>query len=541
MKKQDLLKCMNDDLLDSLFGFCYARTNDSHEAEELCSDILYALVKASHGNGEIENVYPFVWRIARNVYADFSENRRKRTEMILEGDAEEILARVADEEIEDDTAELLTSIYRRIAFLTKAYREVMIGFYLDGLSTAQIAKAQGISETAIRQRLFSARKKVKSEVENMADTYNRPVALDKMDYVIWGTGTPAWGDPREVCERMFSKHILWLCYKKPMRASEIAEELNVPTVYVEEELEILCRGENGKYGLLRHLENGKYVLNFILLDKDIIEQAHAIYREQIPEICEIIVNYIEEHKKEYLAFPYLNKKVDMNLILWQQIYTLSWVLSECVQSELRQKHFADVVETKRPFSVFGYVDNGKHYGGGWDGVSAHNICGFSNVHLENIYITRIKEHFHCGHNVSQDYPLQIALRAIDGLAVDSLTEEEKEQAAKAIECGYLYRDGGMLYTKFLVSAFSDRDQLFSISTGLQNGYFEKEAEKMAEKVAALIKKFVPEYLLGEWELANRLASMPVLDAVVEYLIEKGVLIPPADGIGAEGCWASVEK
>ena len=34
MKKQDLLKFF-DDLFDKLFGFCYARTNDSYEAEEL--------------------------------------------------------------------------------------------------------------------------------------------------------------------------------------------------------------------------------------------------------------------------------------------------------------------------------------------------------------------------------------------------------------------------------------------------------------------------------------------------------------------------
>ena len=41
--------------------------------------------------------------------------------------------------------------------------------------------------------------------------------------------------------------------------------------------------------------------------------------------------------------------------------------------------------------------------------------------------------------------------------------------------------------------------------------------------------------------ANVLANAPVLDAVVECLIEKGILIPPEDGIGAEGCWMSVEK
>jgi len=541
MKKQDLLKYFDDNLLDKLFGFCYARTNDSYEAEELCSDIIYALVKVAHSDGEIESIYPFIWKVARNVYADFSNNRKKRAETIYEGDSQEILLSVAEEDDFDDTAELLTSIYRRMAFLTNAYREVMIMFYIDGLSTAQIAKKQETSEGAVRQRLFSARQKIKSEVEEMAETYNKPVALDKIDFVIWGTGTPEWGDPRNVCTRMFSNHIVWLCHKKPMSASEIAEELNVPTIYVEEELEILRKGETGKYGLLRRLDNGKYALNFILLDKDVFEKANAIYTEQLPKICETISNYIEEHKAEYLAFPYLNKNVDMNLILWQQVFNISYAFSYCVECALKKNHFADVEKTDRPFSVFGYVDNGKYYGGGWDGVDAQNVCGFSNVHLDNIYITRIKKHFSCGLNVSKDPQIQLALRAIEGLDITLLSEKEKEHAAKAIECGYLYRNGDMLYTKILVNAFSDRNRLFDISNALQNGYFDADAEIVAAKVAELIKKSVPDYLLGEWRLANDLASMPILDAVVESLIDKGVLIPPEDGIGAEGCWMSVEK
>lgn len=541
MKKEELLKQFDDDLLDKLFGFCYARTNDSYEAQELCSDIIFALVKAAHTDGEIANLYSFIWKVARNVYADFSNNRRRYADTFYDGDADEVLQFVADKEQEDDSDELLNSVYRRIAFLTKAYCEVMIMYYIDGLSTAEIAKLQNTSEGAVRQRLFSARQKIKSEVEEMAKTDNRPLTLDKIDYVIWGTGSPAWGDPRNVCTRMFSKHIVWLCHKKPMSASEIAEELNVPTVYVEEELEILCKGENGEYGLLRRLDNGKYAINFILLDKDVIEKANALYTEQLPKICNIISTYIEEHKAEYLAFPYLNKKVDMNLILWQQVSIISSAFSENVERFLKEKHFSNVAEVNRPFSVFGYVDNGKYYGGGWDGVDAQNVCGFAIVHLDNIYITRIKKHFSCGLNVSKDSQIQLALRSIEGLDITSLSEQEKEHAAKAIECGYLYRDGNMLYTKILVSSISDSESLFKISEGLRNGYFNEEAEIVAENIAELIKKSIPEYLHSEWKLANNLANMPILDAVVEVLIEKGVLTPPENGIGAEGCWMSVMK
>ena len=70
---------------------------------------------------------------------------------------------------------------------------------------------------------------------------------------------------------------------------------------------------------------------------------------------------------------------------------------------------------------------------------------------------------------------------------------------------------------------------------------EKDAEKVAEKLAALIKSAIPEHLLGEWSFANSLANMPVLDAVVEALIKKGLLTPPENGVGAEGCWMCVEK
>ena len=541
MKKHELLKYFDDELLDKLFGFCYARTSDSYEAQELCSDIIFALLKATHADGEIENPYAFIWRIARNVYADFSNNRRKYADTFCDGDADNILQYVADSEQEDDSDELLDAVYRRIAFLTRAYREVMIMYYIDGLSTAEIAKRQNTSEGAVRQRLFSARQKIKSEVEEMTETYNRPLALDRFDYVIWGTGNPGWGDPRNACSRMFSKHIVWLCRRKPMSASEIAKELNVPTIYVEEELEILAKGKNGEYGLLRRTENGKYAINFILLDKEIIEKARAVYVEQTPKISEVISDYIEKHKDEYLSFPYLNKKVDINLILWQQVHKMSSAFSDNVGRILAEKYFSAYGKIERPFSVFGYVDNGKQYGGGWDGVNAENICGFSKIHLDNVYFTRIKAHFHCDLNVSNDPQIQLALRAIDGVNVSSLSEAEKEHAAKAIECGYLYREGDMLYTKILVSSMQDKDRLFEITNGLCKGFFEKEAEAVAEKIAALIKKAVPDYLLGEWSLANSLANMPVLDFVVEALIEKGLLTPPEDGIGAEGCWMSVAK
>ncbi|MCL2814482.1 MAG: hypothetical protein FWD23_07770, partial [Oscillospiraceae bacterium] len=65
--------------------------------------------------------------------------------------------------------------------------------------------------------------------------------------------------------------------------------------------------------------------------------------------------------------------------------------------------------------------------------------------ISNIYGRRIKEHFHCGHDVSQDKQLRLTIRAIKGLPLSSLSEDERETAAKAIESGYIKKENDTLY------------------------------------------------------------------------------------------------
>lgn len=537
MKRQELLDYLDKNMLDRLYGFCYARTRSSYEAEELCSDIVFALVKAAERDGEIENVDAFIRRVVRNVYADYSDKRSQKTAYDYQGNPEIVLMNCAEETDEENRdSEQLKAIYRGIAFLSKAYREVMISFYLESKTIAEIAAAQGVSENAVKQRLFSARQTIKSEVNEMDTIKNKPISLNKIEYVIWGNGDPLWGDPREGFERQFSKHIVWACHDKAKTAKEISEMLNVPMLYVEEELEILTRGKNGKYGLLRKTDNGRYALNFMLLDKEQIEELHNIYISRTDMISKKIVDYVEKNKEKYLAFPYLNHKVDLNLILWQQVYELADALIWAVDSKINE-YFADVKPNEREFTVFGYVDNGIYYGVGWDGIRGDNICGYSYVDVQNIKNDYINSHFHCGNDLATDKSLQIAIRAIYGLDVSKLNESEKEAAANAIEQGYVYREGDNLYTKILVS---DRKDVFELSRGI-NPEFASEADEIAEEISKFIKKNVPEFFLSEYRSVNALASLPVRNIADEALIEKGLITPPESRVSAEGCWMTVTK
>ena len=542
MKKSELLKIMNQELLDKLFGFCYARTADSHEAEELCSDIVFALVKATQKEGEIEEIYPFIWQVARNVYADFSEKRRQRLERTYEGNPEEeFLLMKAPETVEslieksldeEEDAYQIKRIYRQISFLTKAYRDVMIAFYLDGLSVKDIAAIYGVKETTIKQRLFSARNLIRQELDEkgtgkVSMEEKKPVAFQTIDYEIWGTGMPTTGDPRNVCTRQLSKQVVWLCKNKPRTAKEISEALNLPMLYVEEELEIQAQGEKGNYGLLKKLPDGRYINNFVLFDTKEMDELEEVYIKRIPAICEKVIAYVEKNKEVYLSFPYLNKKVDLNLVLWQHVFSMSHIFSELVAALLEIEYFSDVEESNRPFSCYGYRNESgrRTWGGGFDQSYGENICGYSKVIAENIYVTKVKAHFHCGPQTMLDTKLQLAIRAVVGLEVASLSETEQEQAAKAIAEGYLYREGDMLYTKILVCNYDDWMNLPKLNDGLIEEY-KPEVLAVAAEIAALIKKYVPEHVLCDYKRANRLAAMPIEDMLIDALIDKG-LIPCA--------------
>ncbi|MBR7082465.1 MAG: RNA polymerase sigma factor [Clostridia bacterium] len=543
MKKQELIKLLDREMLDRLFGFCYARTNNSHEAEDLSSDITLEILKQAKTDGEIENAEAYVWRVAHNVYAKYSEKRRAERERSYEGDADEYMNNIADEDVSYSDEEDLKSIFRAIAFLARSYRDVTVAFYLDAKPTAVIARELGISETAVRQRLFYSRNEIRNEVMNM-DKIQKPTSFDHIEYEIWGTGNPAWSDPREVCERDLSHHIMSLCSKKPRTAKELSEELNVPMIYVEDEINILLRGQYGRYGVLREVQSGKYGMNFVLLDKEQTKRAWSIFEKRTPFICKTVKEFVKAHESEYLALPYINKNVTLNAVLWQQVQNIGYNFNRKVKEILAEKFFPGVEMPKREFSVFGFENFGKNWFGGCDGITARNILGHSYVHITNIYSYSkefpIEPHFHCGRNLANDEKLQMSIRAINGLDVNTLSDDEKETAAKAIEENYIYRDGDTLYTKFLVMNYKDDDAADKISDKIVDA-FSDEAEKTAAEVAALIREVLPEHLIPEYKFFANLAAFPVCETLIKALIDDGILEPLRDKLNAETVWMSVKK
>ena len=547
MKTNETLKLLDDkNFLDKIYHFSYQRCHTSLEAEDLCSDIILAVIAAIQKQEQIENFYAFVWTIARRVYADYCETRQVDRQLcsIENGD---FLLETKENEIdkwieETDEQEQIRQIFKEIAFLSKAYREVMILFYIDELKVKEIAARLGINETTVKQRLFSARNSVKKEVETMNE---RTYVLKPIQLAFVGTGNVVNNAPAFKAERMFSQNLIYLCKDKPKSAKELSEQLCVPMPYIEEELEIQCRGENGTYGMLRKLDNGKYALNVHLVDYTEYDEANQIYEKHLPAFCNILRNNLNQNAEKILSFPYLNQQNDLPFILWALISRTIWTLEDNINQILAGKYFSDITPLQREYACVAIASTKEQKPAfdfyGCDEIMATSISGYSTVSVCNIYGKHIDKHFHCGHNLSHDQTLLMTLRAIHGLSIDTLTEAEKEIAAKAIECGYVRKNRNLLEAKLVVIDKKDVKDFYELSYTLTKN-MESMIEQIAAELATFMRTHIPEHLLKEYPVYTKLiAGVRILAKAIEQCVKEGLLVAPEHKVGSEGMVMIVEK
>lgn len=546
METNEMLKVIGEkEFLDKLYCFAYSRCSTGYEAEELCSDIVLALLTAVKKQDRIENFYAFVWTVARRVYADFCERRSKaaKTVSIENGEFDFASERDDIEEItdSDETARQLKLIYRAIAFLSKEYRDAMVMFYLDEMKIKDIAGKLGIPENTVRQRLFSARNTVRKEVNNM-DSKN--LSLKPIRFYFMGSGNPVGNQPSVVTQRTFSQNLVYLIKDKAKTARELSEELCVPMLFVEEELEIQCHGLNGEYGMVRRLENGKYIANVIVADYGEAAESQKIFKRHLLKAAEVVKGRISENKEKILSFPFLSKQTDTRFILWDLINRSSWQILDRVQRLLSTKYFADITPASRPYTQAAIASPAENSAGissyGCDGIDTSEICGYKRVLMSNMYGPRLDAHFHCGHNIGTDSKILLLLRSIGGLKTDSLTDSEKETAAKAIECGYIRKNGDLLEPNVLV--FERKDErafhgLLQICDALDD-----VAEDIAKELAEFIKSHLPKHLENEFlTYSSLIASICLGSDIIEEYIKADILTCPERRLCGEGVVVIVER
>lgn len=549
MKTSEILRLIGDrEFLDKIYQFSYRRCDTSFEAEELCSDIILAVISAVHKQERIENFYAFVWTVARRVYSDYCEKRSKSRQMLsFENCNIELSER--ENQIErfiDETAdrELLKKIFARIAFLSKAYRDVMVLYYLDEMKVKDIAEKLGIGETAVKQRLFFARNTVRKEVETMSE---RNLSLKPITMDFMGSGSVTGNSPAAVATRTFSQNLIYACKDEAKSAKELSAELCVPMLYVEEELEIQLHGVNGTYGTLRK-QGDKYISNIIIVDEQDRLAVSKLYEKYTDKFCEVLKKYLKDNETELLEFPYINKPKDIKQLLWVLIENAVWGVVEKTEKIMGKIYFSDVKEavssTGRNFTcgAIARKENERKipYGYGCDCNNTRDFCGYSYVEFRNIYGPKKEAFYRVGHNLTHDKAFSLLLKSIGGISVELLTEEQKEFAAKEIEVGLLRKNNMILEPAIIII---DNKNINDLIRCFDEFFlrFEPYCKELAFEVSKYIRAHIQKHLTDEYKTYNMAASASMVSSVIDKCIELGLINEPENRIGPEGVLLVVEK
>lgn len=499
MQTTELLGRLDQELLEKLYGFSYVRCRNHHEAEDLCSEILLQLVKSLQQGRQIQSFEAFCWKVAHNVYADFCEKRQRQQSYVMSQEEFEqsplVQVNPVEEYLQDnEEQEQMKCLIREIASLGRIYRDVMVQYYLEEKRVSEIAENLHISETTVKQRLFSARNTIKSGMEQKqekaAEGLPEPVYLN-----FAGSGNPSGNDPAVKAKRLLSQHVVYLCRNQERRASEIAEKLGVPLVYIEDELRILCQGANGTYGLLRRTGKEKYIANILLLQEKEVEEILDSVTGEVKQLIKAMQQFLQQKKARIEGLTYFGKRRSISDIFWVMItWVGAFLYYRKIPCLMAERYFPEQKQEEQEYRAMGITSHRKYeeeefpfplmYG--CDEIMSRECCGYKEVHFQNLYGQRIQPKFRCGDDISMNDQMLLTVRALRGFPVKDLSEEEQETAAKAIADGYLVRDGEMLYPGIVAGTAGTREEQIKIA----QEFLEERVdivETLTEKLALQIR------------------------------------------------------
>lgn len=495
--------------VERVYAYAVKRTYTREEAEELSQEILFTVVRELPKLKDESRFEPWLWGVAQNVTRTFRRSMGKRQDMYYYNAPEDVFG--VYEEAFDDTAgereELYSRLRKEIAMLSSIYRNIIILYYYEGLSTKQISERLKIPEGTITWRLAEARKKIKKEcVSEMEESALRPV---KFHISIYGEGEydgKRVPFPSEYIKDALSQNVLYHCYEQPKTVEELARLCGVPAYYIEETIDNLVKRE-----AVATPVKGKYQTNFI------------IWTDKYGEYC-------EENAEKCLE-PVLDKMVDVFRKIAEGAKKIDFYRAGKSEDELFYLYGAMVMkyEGKRhpvlsyPRMAIKYDGYRWNYMGDME-TGQHPRCGLgcqvsgnSDGNYKHFVYT-----FHCLDVFC--YKPMMNSHSIDICEeiISKGTTKDPEGAAMLIQDGYVERrpDGSF---RVKTPAFTQEQmrEFFDMA----GGYLEPVLKEYSQAVECFIKGYKKQFPEHLGEDADRMCCsmfLGMFDVIAAYARRKGV-------------------
>ncbi len=236
--------------LHKIYGFSVKKCYYYEEAEEMCSMIVEAVYSSLLKANEIANIEGYIWRISENTYAKYVSSKKKHEGLPLEN-AE--MPFWEEYSFDNESVEEMRRLRREIAFLSEKRRRIVYMFYYENKSVSGISKETGLPEGTVKWHLNKARNALK-EGYRMERKIGKlgisPVTSEGISHcgrVVFG------GEPETFLRDRLELNIVYSVYWSPKTKSEIAEELGLTLVFIEDKIDWL-----EKNGYLVKTSGGRY-------------------------------------------------------------------------------------------------------------------------------------------------------------------------------------------------------------------------------------------------------------------------------------------
>lgn len=221
--------------LRKIYGFAAKKSFSYGETEELCAVILKELYESLLKSDEIYNLEGYVWRISEHVYSKYVQYTKKHKCVSFDG----LNISCRDTYDFGEEEEELLRLRREIAFLTKTRREIVYSYYYENKTIAFISERYGLPAGTVKWHLNKARHELK-EGFTMERKIGRLGIKPVKAANIGHSGDPGPnGGPEYYLKDSLNLNIVYSVYHSPKTREEIAEELGVTPVYIDDRVALL--------------------------------------------------------------------------------------------------------------------------------------------------------------------------------------------------------------------------------------------------------------------------------------------------------------
>ena len=140
--------------MDTIYRVAYGWLKNSDDANDVTQDVLVELYKTDKAFESDAHLKSWLIRVTVNRCKMFFRSPWRRLENI-----DDYTETLSFEQAED------RELFRTVMALDKKYRVPLLLFYYEGYSTAEVAAMLGIPERTVSTRLFRARAKLRTILE----------------------------------------------------------------------------------------------------------------------------------------------------------------------------------------------------------------------------------------------------------------------------------------------------------------------------------------------------------------------------------------